>query len=1271
MTSFITIELLNFKCWYNKSITLYEGINYFSGESGSGKSTINKAIQFTLYGGRKWKNIQNREHKNEPIKVSIYYESSNMKWKITRARPHENVTVELQDINGYFTYNGEGAQDWINKQFGIENIWLSASYISRKKPHFLLDASNSDKMELLQHIAYGDSSAHNQPEYYLQPTKNQLTIYNENFKKLNDNIRIYQGMRLSLINKNPILSTFKQLSDSEFENIIEQKRINELTLEQLKVNLLALQTKRQFKYQLDNLPRFDRSEIDLINELEMLKIKQKKYILGIKLQNFDIDILNIDMTKLETDHFLYTKYQKEGWLFEIKSLNEWLDECKNNLRIWNEQQEINNKNIQIENSNKKKSEINESLLKEYKRNLEYYQSCKDKYDKYIKIKMSIESKLEVYKSYNQNLEYIDIQISYLQNMISKLNYESLLINFDIRVLEIDKNIVLNDKFLYGKYESFGWNKNISLAEWIQNIKEKITKYELQKQLEIKNIQIEEANKIKMQLFTSEKREYERNLIDYNNYLIQIEKYNKTKNEFKDINYTIEDIENETIINENKKLKLTYQQYLNGFDKRVLNIQDSIINRYINLYEHYKLCGWNENISLLEWINYTKNKIAEYDHNEYNKKKNKEIEDNNKQKELYNTQLKSKYNLQLTEYNIIINEIEEYNKKQKELNQLYEQIMNEQLNKLDDNDDLTHQWITGFKIGLNISLEELICPNCNHGIIYKNGKLELGNIRSNDSKKRIKELILLCDIEYNKRINRENIINKKKEFDKIIPKNQPNLPENPQLLELDNLIEVKNLNKPNLNIFEIPEIDYDSCLNMLKYYSYIDIYYKDQKLDIIVTESIDELNIISNSLLMKKGILIRKKEFENTNQPIEIKLLQEPIEPKLESLIKFEVCIKPELNIFDIPQFNYSDCYNLLSSYNLIDIYNKNKNLNIDIIGDKQYIENQINILLHLKSLIKEREDFNKIEIPILVEQPEEVKLLEMDKLIPIININKPSLDIFDLPNFDFVKYKNLMISKDLVNYYNEYIGYKVIIEESIKNIETKIENINNTLMSMEKIKKEKERLESLILTFPEDDNNIEIKINELTTSISNFSQIIILNNEMKEINKVDAIIVQLNNELKSTIDIISHLNYFYNQIEELGVKALENRIENINGPLKEILDDLFKEDINVKISPYKELKNGNNKLQINFQIEHKSSKVDDANEDLSDGEEGRLSIGLLLALSRTNNNPFVIIDEVLSSMHQEKQNSVLEIIPIYAPGKFVISICHGISENGSNNVIYF
>lgn len=805
MSTYIIIRLTNFMCWTDKTIKLVQGINLLKGKSGQGKTTICKALHFVLYGGRKWKEIQNYLHKQEGSGVSFHFVSPNLEYNIIRSRPPETLIVYLKDSNGVYELRDQAAQSWINSNYGEENSWLSASYISRKRSHFLLEANNNDKMELLQRVSFGDISPINQPDFYLEKTKNEIAIYNEKLKQVNESIKIQQSIRTSLFNWNPAISGYSLPSDEEILKINNETNDKTKQFEILKMQLMKIQSRRQLKQQLAELKSFDLSIDDINKKLkEISLIKRKQYLNTHCFILFDKNVLNIDRKELERCNYLFNKYIESGW-DTIEDISLYLARCKKEFALYESKLKLEQKNNEITESNRRKEELNNSLT----------------------------------RSYNKQMD------------------------------------------------------------------------------------------------------------DYNKIMLEIDNYKKRKEYF-------------------------------------------------------------------------------------------------------------------------INKDNEYR------NQIYV--------KLSDLDDMTSGWIIGFKVGISMSLKELICPNCNRGLVYDNGTLLLGTIvgTGNESceniKKKYNEKLSLADIEYQKRKEREDFLLEYKEFNKIIPRSEPNLPEKPKLLEYEQLISFK----------QIP---------------------------------------------------------------------------------------KPKLETFDIPTINYEDYKSLWRSLSLIDEYNEYISIDVDLDS------------YNIDSIIKDE--------------------------------------------------KELLI-------------LKIEIQETDE---------------------KRNRINTLLSTLPED-YDIESEITTTSNLIKNNTQLLSIYKSLKDVQELDKQINSLNETSKQIIEYISHLDYYYNKIENLGVSSLQEKIEEVNLPLKIILDELFDDPIDVKLSSYKQLKNGDTKLQINFQIDYKGMSVGNMG-GFSDGEEGRLSIALLMAFSRMNNNPLMIIDEVLSSVDDESRLKCLEIIDKWTPGKFVIHICHSIAEGHHYNVENF
>lgn len=804
MQDYIEIEIVNFKHWLNKTIRLVQGVNLLVGKSGSGKSTICNAIYFVLYGGRKFRNITNNNNKNSPTQVSFHFCSSSLEYKIIRKRPSEELTIFIKDNTGVYELKGLSAQEWINNNYGVENIWLSASFISRKKPHFLLDSNNADKMDLLQRISFGDISLDNQPEFFLLKTKNEINNQSEMLKAYNEDIKIKNSIIQSLIMRCPDINSVAYINVEDQLKLKSDFDEKTVELDNLKSVFTKIQSRRQIQSTLNNLPIVSISNDDIHKELNDLSLQREKLFLSKKLINFDEDVLTTDYEELKMDNFLYETYIKAGWK-DTDSLQDFLNLKKKEHTLYHSQLKLDEKNATI----------------------------------------------------------------------------------------------------------------------VKN-----------------NIKTEDANRA----------------------------------------------------------------------------------------------------------------------------------------------MKRAYDKQMSDYNSIMKDIDVYEKRKMNLKARLEDSKNDQYIKFSDDDEMSSSWLIKFKSLKEISLHELICPNCSRGLVYNNGVLELGKIVS-DSKesheeirRKINETISMADIEYTKRKRREDLLLEEREFLKLTCKQKPDLPEEQKYYKLEELLPTKNLKEPNVNIF-------------------------------------------------------------------------------------------------DVPKNTYSKYKSLWYSYPLLELFHKNMSINIEV----QFTEDQIE--------------------------------LQCKKLSQMKNENNKIID-------------------------------------------------------------ERRSLEAALKTLPHDDLKIEENIQLIYNRLQELNRLLNIALITREIESVKTTVDSLSVEVNKTIGIIDNLQYFYSKVEQLGVSVLESKITDLNIPLGLILNDLFEEDIEVKLTPYKTLKNGDTKLQVNFSISYKGV-IGENIDGLSDGEEGRLSLALLMAFSRMNNNPFVIVDEVLSSMDEELKIESVDIINKWTSGKFVIHICHSVTEGQHYNVIHF
>ena len=122
--------------------------------------------------------------------------------------------------------------------------------------------------------------------------------------------------------------------------------------------------------------------------------------------------------------------------------------------------------------------------------------------------------------------------------------------------------------------------------------------------------------------------------------------------------------------------------------------------------------------------------------------------------------------------------------------------------------------------------------------------------------------------------------------------------------------------------------------------------------------------------------------------------------------------------------------------------------------------------------------------------------------------------------------------------------------------------------------------------------------------------------------------------------------------------TLQRVVDSINHVVGDIISHLFDHPITVSINLFKETKTtGKIKPNVNISIIYRGSEYDSVSQ-LSGGEADRISLALTLAFNQIACLPCIFLDEVFSSLPNEKREAALEAIRMHAPGKMVVIIAH-------------
>lgn len=155
---------------------------------------------------------------------------------------------------------------------------------------------------------------------------------------------------------------------------------------------------------------------------------------------------------------------------------------------------------------------------------------------------------------------------------------------------------------------------------------------------------------------------------------------------------------------------------------------------------------------------------------------------------------------------------------------------------------------------------------------------------------------------------------------------------------------------------------------------------------------------------------------------------------------------------------------------------------------------------------------------------------------------------------------------------------------------------------------------------------------------------------MSEIEERDAqmdILIDKHKELTTIMEVAKRVEH----------EALTSVVEGINENLAIIGEKLFDTPINIRLRLDRELKTREGtKADVNISITYQGAEYKLSQ--LSGGEQDRVSLALLLALSQMSSVGFLLLDEATAYLDQEYRERVIDVLRTYSSDKRVLSIEH-------------
>jgi exonuclease SbcC len=358
----------NFKQYENESIELPDkGLTLLSGKSGSGKSTIFKAMVFALYGKSKTPITYGKNS----CKVVLEWN----KMIVTRTCPPNKVVVNIKrDVQPASNKNGgivikKGIYTETEAVSVIEYIvemnyvqFMQSCYIVQRERCSIISMSASEQFKFLQDLI---SKNINQDQEEHKRMKDRITQFKDNLYKLqgsSSQIEIsFANIKKELSKNNINISDIKDLKDYNEKDLQEKilnlqnekKKIESEILQLNDTNLISLQDKKdRLAQNLDllsmkksNMKRILNEEINILKEekqtitnksknttliLQFIELLYKRDELSCKFENTNSKFNQIEFNEIEKKYRDFEE-KKQSYLL-IKSKIKNITQIKNGQR---------------------------------------------------------------------------------------------------------------------------------------------------------------------------------------------------------------------------------------------------------------------------------------------------------------------------------------------------------------------------------------------------------------------------------------------------------------------------------------------------------------------------------------------------------------------------------------------------------------------------------------------------------------------------------------------------------------------------------------------------------------------------------------------------------------------------------------------------------------------------------------------------------------------------------------------------------------------------
>lgn len=272
------------------------------------------------------------------------------------------------------------------------------------------------------------------------------------------------------------------------------------------------------------------------------------------------------------------------------------------------------------------------------------------------------------------------------------------------------------------------------------------------------------------------------------------------------------------------------------------------------------------------------------------------------------------------------------------------------------------------------------------------------------------------------------------------------------------------------------------------------------------------------------------------------------------------------------------------------------------------------------------------------------KLIELDDVSQMLKILKHEKDC---PELETIDHKFQQFKKECI-LLKEQNTMKTHLDKELSKNKKEQEKLKNTSDKLEQSQEELDKLSKEITSLKQNIEDADLAIKAI--------------NKQKKLEIAREEIVEIAEKVKY-LDMLKQIAV------DTECQVLDNVVHHINNTVNTLSEDIFTNNINVQLKLYKELKTKKKITpKVNFIIRYKAGEFSSPQE-ISGGEQSRLSLLFTLALNRWNNSKFLLLDETFSSLDQEIKIECLRAIHKVIPQSLVLCVDHTNIEGHYDHVL--